>query len=155
MGKATNQMGTENIKVGTPIDPRATHYWASPSPAHSTMNPPRVPLHPMKGTSASVNGPSAKTVKMFGLSTSSDSKSASTSHTSKGPKKFVAAEDMKAFRDAVQGSELSKIGLIEVLNKQFSKVPKSSIKNTLEAFARREGVKEVDKRWVWKEEGVK
>lgn len=148
----TNEIDAENIKPGTPIDPFATHYWASPSAASSAMNPPRAPLHPMKGTSASVNGPSGKTVKMFGLSMVSDGKSAS---KSQGPKKFVAAEDMKAFRDAVEGSELSKIGLIEVLNKQFGKVSKSSIKNTLEAFARREGVKEVDKRWVWKEEGVK
>jgi chromatin assembly factor 1 subunit A len=59
---------------------------------------------------------------------------------------------MDEFKKAVEGSELSKIGLIEVLNKQFSKIPKSSIKNTLEAYAVRKGIKEVEKRWVWKED---
>lgn len=112
----------------------------------------------MKGTSSHVNGPSAKTVKMFGL-VAADSKPASalqsSGASSKGPKKYVPVDDMSAFKAAVQGSELSKLGLIEVLNKQFSKTPKSSIRNTLEAFARREGAKEADKRWVWREDGVK
>lgn len=59
---------------------------------------------------------------------------------------------MPAFKLAVQGSELSKLGLIEVLNKQFPKSSKGCIKNTLEVFAKREGGKEAEKRWVWREE---
>lgn len=112
----------------------------------------------MKGTSAHVNGPSAKTVKMFGLTAPSSSKSSSaaTSSSSKsgsGTKKLVAPDEMPAFKLAVQGSELSKLGLIEVLNKQFPKSSKGCIKNTLEVFAKREGGKEAEKRWVWREEG--
>lgn len=122
------------------------------------MHPPRLPLNPMKGTSAHINGPSAKTVKMFGLIAPTSSKSSSSSTTpgkaaSSGSKKLVAPDEMPAFKLAVQGSELSKVGLIEVLNKQFPKSSKGCIKNTLEAFAKREGGKEAEKRWVWREEG--
>ncbi|KFY43215.1 hypothetical protein V494_02066 [Pseudogymnoascus sp. VKM F-4513 (FW-928)] len=112
----------------------------------------------MKGTSAHINGPSAKTVKMFGLTAPSSSKSSPSGTSapgskSSGTKKLVAPEEMAAFKLAVQGSELSKLGLIEVLNKQFPKSSKGCIKNTLEVFARREGGKEAEKRWVWREEG--
>jgi chromatin assembly factor 1 subunit A len=107
------------------------------------MEPPRVPLHPLKGA----NNGAAKTVKMFG--TSDISKPLTSVPASKGFKKFVAVEDMPAFKNAVQGSGLSKLGLIEVLNKQFAKTPKLSIKNTLEAYAKRVGVKEMDKKWEW------
>ncbi|OBT68754.1 hypothetical protein VE03_02203 [Pseudogymnoascus sp. 23342-1-I1] len=148
----------ENIKVQTPIDPFATHYWAPPAPPPSSMHPPRLPLNPMKGTSAHINGPSAKTVKMFGLSAPPSSKSSSSATSSSksgsaGTKKLVAPDEMAAFKLAVQGSELSKVGLIEVLNKQFPKSSKGCIKNTLEVFAKREGGKEAEKRWVWREEG--
>lgn len=54
---------------------------------------------------------------------------------------------MPAFCAAIQGSDLSKVGLIEVLKKKFPGRPAAAIKATLEAVAKREGVKEVDKRW--------
>ncbi|ELR03626.1 hypothetical protein VC83_09341 [Pseudogymnoascus destructans] len=148
----------ENIKVQTPIDPFATHYWAPPAPPPS-MQPPRLPLNPMKGTSAHLNGPPTKTVKMFGLTAPSSTSKGSSSSSSggksggAGTKKLVAPDEMPAFKQAVQGNELSKLGLIEVLNKQFPKSSKGCIKNTLEVFARREGGKEAEKRWVWREEG--
>jgi chromatin assembly factor 1 subunit A len=103
----------------------------------------------MKSTSASVNGPN-KTVKMLGASECSR---LTKSIASSGPKKLVPLEDMPAFKQAIKGSELSKLGLIEVLNKQFPKIPKAVLKATLETVARRVGSKEVDKRWVIIEDG--
>lgn len=55
---------------------------------------------------------------------------------------------MPAFKAAIQGSDLSKVGLIEVLKKKFPGRSAAAIKGTLETVARRVGVKEVDKRWV-------
>lgn len=55
---------------------------------------------------------------------------------------------MPAFRDAVRGNELSKVGLIEVLKKRFPGRTAGQIKTTLESCARRIGVKEADKRWM-------
>jgi hypothetical protein len=73
-------------------------------------------------------------------------------NVAKQPKKLISVEDMPAFKKAVNGSDLSKIGLIEVLNKQFSKISKSTIKYTLETIAKRVGTKEAEKRWILIEE---
>ena len=54
---------------------------------------------------------------------------------------------MQAFRTAVEGSDLSKVGLVEVLKKKFPGRPAAVIKATLEASAKREGAKEAEKRW--------
>jgi chromatin assembly factor 1 subunit A len=64
------------------------------------------------------------------------------------PKKLLADSDMDAFKQAIDGSDLSKVGLIEVLKKKFPGRPAASIKATLEVVARREGKKEAEKRWV-------
>jgi chromatin assembly factor 1 subunit A len=61
---------------------------------------------------------------------------------------MVPDEDLPAFREAVEGSDLSKVGLIEVLKKKFPGRPAAAIKGTLETVAMRVGQKEVDKRWV-------
>lgn len=61
---------------------------------------------------------------------------------------LVPAEDLDAFKRAVEGSDMTKAGLIEVLKKQFPKIGKESIKQTLGKVAARVGDKEKDKRWV-------
>jgi chromatin assembly factor 1 subunit A len=59
-------------------------------------------------------------------------------------------DDLPAFKQAIVGSDLSKVGLIEVLKKQFPGRPAAAIKSTLEQVARRgrPGEKEKDKRWL-------
>lgn len=115
------------------------------------MEPPRMPLNAIKSTSAGMNGPGNKAANLFNTS---DTKKLATQGCSAAqhPKKLVSMEDMPAFKEAIHGSELSKLGLIEVLNKQFSKISKSTIKYTLETIAKRVGTKEAEKRWVLIEE---
>jgi chromatin assembly factor 1 subunit A len=115
------------------------------------MEPPRVPLNAIKSTSAGMNSPNNKTANLLNIF---DTKKSATqaSNAAQHPKKLVSMEDMPAFKKAVHGSELSKLGLIEVLNKQFSKISKSTIKHTLETIAKRVGTKEAEKRWVLIEE---
>lgn len=57
-------------------------------------------------------------------------------------------EDWASFKEAVQGSNLSKVGLIEVLKKKFPRATGGMVKATLEAVAQRVGKKESEKRWV-------
>lgn len=128
-------------------------------------------------TAHSTSSHTAKITDMFNIKPSSSSarlpsgfgtplSSSTSSTTTKNPvgrrpkdkvegegkeKKLVPEEYMEAFKNAVEGSDLSKIGLIEVLNKSFKGVKKGDIKNTLERFAERKGVVEREKRWVWKE----
>ncbi|KAH8656599.1 chromatin assembly factor 1 subunit A-domain-containing protein [Tricladium varicosporioides] len=139
------------------IDPFSTSYW-QPVPSANTMNPPRIPLTTMK-TPNGISQPSAnKLVKPFFQNTlpfpsaapscgPSPAPSTTVSKDSK-PKKMISAADLPAFKEAIQGNNLSKIGLIEVLKKQFPGRPGIAIKNTLEAIATRIGSKEADKRWV-------
>ncbi|KAL9616345.1 MAG: hypothetical protein Q9204_008584 [Flavoplaca sp. TL-2023a] len=58
---------------------------------------------------------------------------------------------MEDFKRAVDGSDLTKAGLIEILKKQFPKQSKDAIKDTLGMIAERTGSKEKDKRWVIKD----
>jgi len=142
---------SENTQIKTPIDPFSTQYWEPAVPIKKSMEPPRIPLNAMKGTSSSVNGPNTKAVKIFGTY-DPPKPPIQPSIASKPPKKLLGAEDLPSFKEAVQGSELSKLGLIEVLNKQFSKVSKATIKYSLETYAHRVGTKEADKRWAWIED---
>lgn len=112
------------------------------------MEPPRIPLNAIKSTNAGIKGASIITLK--NSSTSDINKPAGQEVSSAQlSKKLVPQDDMPAFRQAIEGNgHLSKIGLVEVLNKQFSKISKSTIKATLEIIAKRVGTKEVEKRWV-------
>ncbi|KAL2067512.1 hypothetical protein VTL71DRAFT_1937 [Oculimacula yallundae] len=157
-----------NIKS---IDPFSTAYWETPAPNKTSMEPPRIPLNTMKSTSANINSlfaaqisstsPRSDFVKSSSLHTSStllpsqqqhqhaSNKLTPTPISKDGKsKKVLSQEDIPAFKAAIQGSDLSKVGLIEVLKKKFPGRPAAAIKGTLESVAKRVGVKEVDKRWV-------
>ncbi|KAK7510494.1 chromatin assembly factor 1 subunit A-domain-containing protein [Phyllosticta citriasiana] len=124
------------------IDPFSTAYWKSdPVPLPSvqvsrdgfgTMNPPRLPLHPRPD--GNTNGTHAQ--------------SASASSVPKPPKRTVPHGVLAEFKAAIDGSDLTKLGLIEALKKQFPKIPKDAISNTLPLVAVRVGAKASDKRWA-------
>ncbi|KAF2106622.1 chromatin assembly factor 1 subunit A-domain-containing protein [Lophiotrema nucula] len=133
-----------------PIDPFSAAYWA-PDPATVTatmptkentivgmMNPPtRMPL-----TQRPVNG-------MLNTLNSSDKHGITgLPKATKAAKRLVPQDQISAFKMAIDGSDLTKIALIEHLKKQFPKLTKDTISNTLSAVAARIGPKEVEKRWV-------
>lgn len=137
--------------VSGPIDPFSTIYWnpppkntksltnflvpaaSSPKPSISTsMEPPRLPL--------TVSTRPQVTNIALGMEIGAHKKGRSVT--------LVPAEDLDAFKRAVEGSDMTKAGLIEVLKKQFPKIGKESIKQTLGKVAARVGDRERDKRWV-------
>lgn len=64
------------------------------------------------------------------------------------PKGVVSSpEDIKIFREEVEGNDLSKIGLIEVVHKKMSKATKAQVKASVEQWAQYVGNKRADKRW--------
>jgi chromatin assembly factor 1 subunit A len=101
------------------------------------MNPPRFPLtqRPVNGMLNTLNLPSDKAASPL-------------SKQAKPPKRQIPPEHLTAFKAAVEGSDLTKIALVESLKKKFPKLPKDAISNTLSAVATRLGAKEVEKRWV-------
>lgn len=138
-----------------PIDPYSTSYWkpttsvnsinASPHVKGALMEPPRIPLNPINRQNTLL-GPSAATTgaKIAGSDAHTSMK------PSTGPKRLIPSELWEEFKDAVAGNELTKLGLLEVLKKQFPKQPKAAIRDTLDTFAERLGAKEAEKKWVLK-----
>jgi chromatin assembly factor 1 subunit A len=151
-----------------PIDPYSPSHWshsfqktplkakAHPSSVDETMpamQPPRLPL-------VAVSAPNGSPLKKFITinNASGDGRAQKENVAPDGQKKAVRVSQkptktiphdlLPSFRAAVSGSDLNKVALIEILKKQFPKCPKDAIKGTLETIAIRQGVKEVDKRWV-------
>ncbi|MCJ1310423.1 hypothetical protein MMC25_004087 [Agyrium rufum] len=148
-----------------PIDPFSTSYWASQQatssnaapittqistpqsvrPSPFAMPPPaqRVPLHTVS--------PSAANLPIVPvLRPGADASKLPLSNgivVTKLPKKSLPADLLEDFKRAVDGSDLTKAGLIEILKKQFPKVGKDTIKDTVGIVAERIGKTEVEKRW--------
>lgn len=155
-----------------PIDPYASTHWSDvtkPTPAKAkpeviqtndeqrkaeittkAMLPPRMPL-------SSVNPPNT----LSGFLTTGNTLTVSQNENvqvvskqrGKSPNrnkevKMIAPEFMDAFKQAINGSDLTKAGLIEILKKQFPKCSKDAIKDTLGVVAIRVGKKEAEKKWA-------
>ena len=159
----------EDSHLPFPIDPFSTKYWAKParlSPVKveteafativTTMQPPRLPLATVSSNNTLLNGQGGfvsasilPLVKEEGENaTLPVPKQRGKSLDPNKPLKLISQDLLPAFKQAVEGSNLTKAGLIEILKKRFPKVAKDVIKDTLGAVAQRSGAKEVDKRWV-------
>ncbi|KAF2871324.1 chromatin assembly factor 1 subunit A-domain-containing protein [Massariosphaeria phaeospora] len=126
------------------IDPLSNTYWA-PEPTLvaapiKAMNPPRLPLaqRPANGMLNTLNA------SQHPVMTAATSK-ATKPHP---PKRQIPADQLTAFKAEVNGSDLTKIALIEALKKKFPKLPKDAISNTLTAVAARVGPSQLEKRWM-------
>jgi chromatin assembly factor 1 subunit A len=143
--------------VTFPIDPLSTAHWADvkkfvkeKSPQPVTMQPPRLPLMIVDPNTGSLTLPRLLDVPV--ASTKSENavpaKTKAKTSTSTKTVKFVPPDVLPSFKAAIQGSALTKLGLIEVLKTQFSTCSKDMIKHTLEAIAKREGAKRGEEKWV-------
>ncbi|KAF2488356.1 hypothetical protein BU16DRAFT_474143 [Lophium mytilinum] len=139
------------------IDPFSTAYWekvATTSPLtlqsresgagslSGLMNPPRLPL--TSRPNSMLNGHNSLLANKPGPK---PAKVPSAAQFAK-PKRMVPPDQLQAFKTAISGSDLTKIALVEALKKQFPKLPKDVINNTLSNVAARVGAKEIEKRWV-------
>ncbi|KAJ5665272.1 uncharacterized protein N7477_007720 [Penicillium maclennaniae] len=132
----TYQIETISDAVSFPINPYSEAYWETP----------RAEPAAAKGRAA-VNG-----LEAFGVKPKSTVPAVSAAlppppTTSKAKKPFPQ-ESLDEFKQAVDGSDLSKVGLVEILKKKFPKVSKETLKATLDQVAVRVGQKEVDKKWM-------
>ncbi|KAJ5853741.1 hypothetical protein N7534_006284 [Penicillium rubens] len=129
------RMETISDAVKFPIDPFSTAYWEKPKPKPVDQVPAKarpataidgflVPAVPGAPVTGSALPPTSKAKRPF------------------------PPDQLADFKEAVEGSDLSKIGLVEILKKRFPKVSKDTLKATLDQVAARVGQKEVDKKWV-------
>lgn len=111
---------------GFPIDPFSDTYWPKPQQAfkQSTMQPPRLPLSTLNpNKSPSTTPPSAKgdveeKSDIFCQSSGTIRTQASAATASGKPLKLAPDDVLPAFKQAVEGSDLTKAGLVEILKKQ-------------------------------------
>ncbi|KAL9033779.1 MAG: hypothetical protein Q9214_007347, partial [Letrouitia sp. 1 TL-2023] len=139
-----------------PIDPYSTAYWTTTKPIQPFVNPAcRLPSTAMDPSRIPLNAINRNHIIVPSLLATADNLKPSlilTGPQSKAAKacKMIPPEVLHDFKRAVEGSDLTKAGLIEVLKKQFPKQSKDAIKDTLNTVAERVGQKEKDKRWVIK-----
>ena len=147
------------------IDPFSTEYWES-SPKTKSMPPPsRSPLNNLNLPNAKVTK-SASVKSFFAPASASESTLPTSSKAVKNPVKphkskaacsdtakvFVPDEYMPDFRAIVQGSHLSKVGLIETLKARFLDATHAVVTDTLNHIAYKTGGKKRgEQTWVLNE----
>ncbi|KAL4894572.1 chromatin assembly factor 1 subunit A-domain-containing protein [Aspergillus ambiguus] len=124
---------TISDSVTFPIDPFSTVYWQKPKAAEQTQA-----SSTGRGTLDTFMGANVQPGAAVAVVIPSKAKRA------------FPSEQLAEFKQVVDGSDLTKTGLIEVLKKRFPKVSKDVLKDTLNAVATRVGQKEADKKWVCK-----
>lgn len=107
--------------INAPIDPFSTSYWKKPTIAKPAVTkPPQLSKQASLPTNALTSFVSV--VKSDTAPTSMPppplTTSKSESKVLKKPKAHIADEDMDDFKKAIDGSELTKLGLIEILKKK-------------------------------------
>ncbi|KAL4913099.1 chromatin assembly factor 1 subunit A-domain-containing protein [Aspergillus aurantiobrunneus] len=136
----TYKLETILPSVTFPIDPFSTSYWQKPKipePGQTNGLGHRSTLHSFMGNPApQSSGPLATQDGNMGAAGKS--------------KRAFPVEQLAEFKTVVEGSDLTKMGLIEILKKRFPKVSKGTLKDTLDSVATRVGQKEADKKWVCK-----
>lgn len=133
-----------------PIDPFATQHWTDEMKAKTTKQEPSTSMQPPAcrkplSTLSSNTSVAKQEVGVDEKPLPSATKKASVA--GKAPR-LIDQEFMQDFKQAVDGSDLTKAGLIEILKKQFPKCSKDAIRDTLAVVAMREGKKECEKKWV-------
>ncbi|RHZ56694.1 uncharacterized protein CDV56_107677 [Aspergillus thermomutatus] len=125
--------------VTFPIDPFSTAYWQKPKPAEQlpTGGPGRSTLHSFMvvppSTQSQTAAPTTEGVTPTLLTAGGKAK------------RTLTPEQLAEFKEVVNGSDLTKTGLIEVLKKRFPKVSKDVLKETLTHMATRVGQREAEK----------
>ncbi|CAD0092129.1 unnamed protein product, partial [Aureobasidium vineae] len=137
------------------INPFSASYWQTPStPAviaakasggqmqlDGKMKPPKVPLMPRSNTN--------DTMTIIGASSGMKGPIMSVASTkaAKPAPKPLQGPELAEFKDAVDGSNLTKVDLLKALKKRFPKHTNDTIKATLSSCFARIGQHEADKVW--------
>ena len=168
--RTNSQLMTNIVDSPWPLNPYSMSYWPETGKVSTDPNtdkslnsvsmapPPRIPLNaihnllPMKST--------AQGTKSLGMPLKPQGPKSKAAL----PSKPIPPELLEDFKKAVDGSDLTKAGLIEVLKKKyavsllvdllsrltlnrFPQITKETVQETIALIAERTGKKEADKRW--------
>ncbi|MCJ1393000.1 hypothetical protein MMC18_005872 [Xylographa bjoerkii] len=140
-----------------PLDPHSESYWPKTQAvitdittrSPTKMAPPRVPLNTIYRTNNILSSSSPQlgmNIKIQDASCFPMKPSVAKSKNS-APSKAIPLDLLEDFKKAIDGSDLTKAGLIEVLKKKFPSITKGTVQDTISLVAERVGKKESDKRW--------
>jgi len=129
-------------RVQGPIDPFSASYW---SHAQVTNNPHNA-IKQFFPVIDNVNPQSAMPPPGPPVGTA-QAIAGETSKKKAKPVLLVPAEEMAAFKQAIEGSDLTKAAMVEHLKKKFPHLYKEAIKNSLAQVAQRRGKTEKEKKW--------
>lgn len=152
--KAQNNLDSSSVGVASTRQPLHTlngnHQKSTLDAFTKPSSPFKTPALPASAALASAKTNAASAASAASSTTTKDaSKNAkNASAGSKGKKSLAPGETLDQLKAEISGSQLTKIGLIEVLKSKFASLPRDIIKNTLEEVARREGPSLSEKRWV-------
>ncbi|PWY79574.1 hypothetical protein BO70DRAFT_50768 [Aspergillus heteromorphus CBS 117.55] len=132
------KMETISDSVTFPIDPFSTAYWQKPRA--SAAEPTQAAAGPGR--------PSMLDAFVGQASSHRSGQEGGAALAVGRTKRPFPPEQLAEFKQVVDGSDLTKMGLIEILKKRFPKVSKDILKDTLNSVATRVGQKEADKKWV-------
>jgi chromatin assembly factor 1 subunit A len=109
------------VEATGPIDPFSTAYWRAPEPERlsdptSMAPPPRLPLNPLLGTNTRLSTDSGTGLTL--KPPTSGGTAAPAPQKTKALAKPFPPELLDDFKREIEGSDLSKIGLVEVLKKR-------------------------------------
>ncbi|KAK5789460.1 hypothetical protein VI817_008584 [Penicillium citrinum] len=127
--------------IKLPIDPFSTVYWQKPRVAEQASAKANA-THNQANRANTLDG-----FRVPGSGNTSAGAALPPPSNAKAKRPFPP-EHMEEFKQVVEGSDLSKIGVVEILKKRFPKVSKDTLKVTLDQVAVRVGQKEADKKWV-------
>ncbi|KAI5291995.1 hypothetical protein KEM55_008169, partial [Ascosphaera atra] len=133
-----------NIKA--PIDPFSSAYWETAPTIGAAQDPTHIQSH-IEPANPFVR-PSGEAARPDCLHEEHRNVLQQQANANARMKRPFPPEELEDFKKLVQGSNLTKAGLIEVLKKRFPKISKDIIKDTLGAVAVRQGQKEADKKWT-------
>ena len=126
-----------HLEVPTfPINPYSTTYWPKPMP------PPSIPAVPTIDPTTFPPTVISKVLPTDAQDTITSAKQA---------KKLIPLDLLLEFKAAVEGSDATKVVLVDILKRKFPKHSKDVLKDSLDAVAERKGVLLKDRKWVLKE----
>ncbi|MCJ1382006.1 hypothetical protein MMC17_005118 [Xylographa soralifera] len=140
-----------------PLNPYSTSYWPmtqsgaidNSTRSPTTMAPPRVPLSIINKSNNILpsSSPHLGTDTKIGDANCFPLKPSTIKPRNSVPSKPIPSDLLEDFKKAIDGSDLTKAGLIEVLKKKFPSITKGTVQDTIALVADRVGKKESDKRW--------
>ena len=109
------------------------------------MQPPTIGANASNGAFSALNFPKIQQSNPTNPSSSNNTSSKQQN------KKLIPADLLPEFKAAIEGSDMTKVVLVDMLKRKFPQHSKDVLKDSLDAIAVRKGMLLKDRKWVLRE----